>query len=210
LDWAGYAVASDSLVQQPVVVGLNGSWTVPAVNISADDRYSAAWIGIGGQFDETLIQVGTEHDSIDGQARYTVWYEMLPANSVPIPEVTISPGDNITASISLVDSDANEWLIKIDNLSNGQGFGQNFRYNSTRLSAEWIVERPLVNDQVTTLTDFGSITFTEAAAQVGDKVGSISGFPNYEIVMSNRQNVQLVTVSQLSSDGSSFIVSTVG
>jgi hypothetical protein len=89
----------------------------------------------------------------------------------------------------------------------GQGFSQNFVYNSSRLSAEWIVERPTVNNQLSTLATFGSVTFTDAKAQIAATSGAISAFPNYEILMQNRQNTQLVTVSALSKDGASFTVS---
>ncbi|MFB3889596.1 MAG: G1 family glutamic endopeptidase [Candidatus Bathyarchaeia archaeon] len=206
LDWAGYAAASSLIIQQPIVVGVNGSWTVPTVSVSTFDAYSAAWVGIGGQFDATLIQVGTEHDSLNGQESYSVWYEMLPDESVTIENVSIKPGDRIAAAISLLDSDANSWLIEIDNLSNGQSFHQTFIYNSTRLSAEWVVERPTVNNEITTLADFGNVIFTEASAQVGTTTGTIKSFPNYEIVMNNRQNTQLVEISTLSADGTSFSV----
>jgi len=208
--WAGYAVGSNLLLRQPAVVAVNGSWTVPAVNVSEDNRYSSAWIGIGGQSDHTLIQVGTEHDSLNGQAKYSAWYEMLPDNSIAIPEVAVSSGDRITASVSLVDTEENEWLVEIHNLSNGQGFSQIFTYNSSMLSAEWVVERPMVNNQTTTLTDFGSVTFTNATAQLRSKVGTISSFPNYAIVMSTAQNVKLTQVSPLSKDGSSFNVTYIG
>jgi hypothetical protein len=57
-DWAGYVIASDSVNPQPQVIGVNGSWTVPKVSVSVVDSFSAAWIGIGGQFDDMLIQAG--------------------------------------------------------------------------------------------------------------------------------------------------------
>jgi hypothetical protein len=204
-DWAGYAVASNPLAPQPIVVGVSGSWTVPRVAASTGDTYSAAWIGIGGQTDETLIQCGTEHDFTKGQERYSAWYEMLPANAINIPSITVSPGDKFTASITLANN-TNEWILEITNLSNGQGFKQNFIYNSSKLSAEWVVERPTVNNQVSELANFGSVTFTEAKAQLGTTVGTIRSFPNYEIVMENRENVPLASISGLSLDGSSFTV----
>lgn len=206
LDWSGYAVSSNLLAQQPIVTGVNGSWTVPRVAYSATDVFSAAWVGVGGQSDTTLIQVGTEHDFVNGQEQYSVWYEMLPANSITIPEVTVVPGDKISASISLVDSNMNNWQIEITNLSNGQGFKQIFSYNSSRLTAEWVVERPTVNNQLAALANFGTVTFTNATAQISATEGTVKSFSNYEILMNDRQNNQLVTVSSLSPDGSSFTV----
>jgi hypothetical protein len=119
----------------------------------------------------------------------------------------VSPGDVITASINLVNSDANEWAIQIYDVTNGQGFTQNFVYNSSQLSAEWIVERPTVNNRLSTLADFGSITFTGSNARINANVGTIGSFPFSQLIISNRRNLQLTTVSSLSSDGSSFTVS---
>ena len=73
-NWAGYVVASDLQNPQSAVVGVSGSWTVPAVTDIGIDAFSAIWIGIGGQFDRTLIQAGTEQDFVGGQAQYSVWY----------------------------------------------------------------------------------------------------------------------------------------
>ena len=207
LEWGGYGVSSNVLFPQAVVSSVSGTWNIPTVTVSGLNTFSAAWIGIGGQTDLTLIQVGTEHDSIAGQAVYNLWYEMLPANSITIPNINVSPGDEINASITLVNSNTNTWQIAILDTTTGQGFNQNFEYNSTRLTAEWIIERPTVNNQISTLANFGSVTFNNANAKLDGTTGSISAFPNYEILMENRQNAQLVTVSGLSRDGSNFTVS---
>jgi hypothetical protein len=206
-DWGGYGVASNLLVPQPQVSSVTGSWTIPTVAVYPPDAFSAAWIGIGGLGDPTLIQTGSQHDSAGGQAHYSLWYELLPANSVTITTVRVSPGDVISASITLVDSATNEWSIQINDVTTGQGFSQNFAYNSSRLTAEWIVERPTVNSQLATLADFGSITFTGMNAQVGSSTGTLTAFPNYKSLMEDRQNNVLVRVSDFSKDGSSFTVS---
>ncbi len=206
LDWGGYAVSSNVLFPKPQVTGINGSWTVPMVAVSPLDTFSAAWIGIGGQSDTTLIQVGSEHDSINGKAVYSLWYEMLPDNAITIPNIEISTGDKITASVSLANSNTNEWIIEINDVTTGQSFKQNFSYNSSRLTAEWVIERPTVNNRIATLADFGTITFTDCNAQLADKVGTISAFPNSAILMEDRQNNQLIRVSDFSRDGSSFTV----
>ncbi len=206
LSWAGYAVSSGLLLQDPVVTGVNGSWVVPNVSVSPGDTYSSAWIGIGGLEDKTLIQVGTEHDSFSGQEVYRAWYELLPERAILIDGMTVSPGDVMTASIDLVDATANNWQIEIVDTTTGQSFRQVFVYASSKLSAEWIVERPNVNNRTSALADFGSVTFTGATAQVGGRLGRISSFPNYEIVMNNLQNDLLASVSPLNADGSSFTV----
>lgn len=206
LDWAGYTITGAASNPQQEVTAVTASWTVPAVADSTGDTFSAAWIGIGGFVDKTLIQTGTEHDSINGQAMYSVWYEMLPDDSVNIDAINVSPGDVISASILLLDSGTNEWTIQISDVTNGQGFSQNFIYNSNRLSAEWIVERPTVNNRISALADFGSITFTSMSVTVNQNDGAISNFPYSQVVMNNQQSVVLASVSSISSNGSSFTV----
>ena len=47
-------------------------------------------IGIGGRFDKTLIQTGTEQDSVNGNEYYSAWYELLPDQAVRINDISIS------------------------------------------------------------------------------------------------------------------------
>jgi hypothetical protein len=206
LDWAGYVVVSNYANPQPTIVDVNGSWTVPRVNPSQTDQFSAAWIGIGGQLDDTLIQTGTEHDSINGEAAYSAWYELLPNDSIPITTISVSPGDQIKASINLVDSVSNKWSIEISDATNGQTFQNNFFYYSSQLSAEWIIERPTINNMLSGLADFGSATFTDSYATIDTTVGTINSFPYSRMTMHNRQNNPLVTVSSLDSKGSGFTI----
>ena len=206
LSWAGYIIAENSANPQLEVIAVNASWTVPKVNASAGDGSSSAWIGIGGQLDKTLIQIGTEHDSLNGQETYSAWYELLPSFAVRLTDITVSSGDTIVASISLINSDTNEWSIQITDATNGQVFNNNVFYNSTRLSGEWIVERPTINSQISTLSNFGSITFTDSYANVNPVIGTIGNFQYSQIHMTNSQGTLLTSVSSIGTNGSSFTV----
>jgi hypothetical protein len=205
-DWSGYFVASNLVNPQPNVTSVNGSWTVPTVKISATDSYSAIWIGIGGQFDDSLIQVGTEQDSRKGLTAYSAWYELIPANPITIGSINVSQGDQIEASISLLDPNTTAWSMKIQDITNGQSLQKTLIYPSSMLSAEWIVERPSVGVRLSTLADFGQVKFTQCTETIKDKDGNISTFPNAQVRMVNRQNTDLVHVSSLTSGGSSFAV----
>jgi hypothetical protein len=204
--WAGYVVASDLERPHEQVIGVNASWTVPRIGVFSSDAFSSAWIGIGGQFDKTLIQAGTEHDSVNGQEYYSAWYELLPDNAVRITDMRVSAGDLVTASITLVDSETNQWAIRIYDVTKGEGFYQTFIYNSSRLSAEWMVERPTVTDEVSMLANFGTLTFKDSYVKIGDNVGNIGSFPYSQVIMTNDLSLQLASVSPLSADGSSFNV----
>jgi hypothetical protein len=204
-DWSGYLVTSSGN-SQGEVVGINASWTVPRIGVFSSDAYSSAWIGIGGHSEKTLIQTGTEQDSVNGQEYYSAWYEMLPANAVRINTISVSPGDVMTASINLVNSDTHQWAVRIYDVTKGQGFYRTFIYNSSRLSAEWVVERPHVNNQITSLANFGTINFNSAYAKIGDTVATIGDFRYSQVIMTTDLSLQLTSVSSLGNDGGSFNV----
>lgn len=205
LTWSGYVVASDFSSPQPEVISVNASWVVPSVNVSLGDAYSSAWIGIGGQFDSSLIQIGTEHDSVKGQERFTAWYEMLPAYAISIP-MNISEGDLISASIHLINGETDLWLLQLTDLTNGESFSKHVTYDSTHLSAEWIVERPTLNGQISQLSNFGEITFTGAYVNINHNIVSLGEAPFSQVHMTDHQNTQLTTVSQINPDNTTFTV----
>jgi len=198
----------------PTIDAINSSWIVPAVGSSVTDTYSAVWVGVGGggqlDNDNSLIQTGTEQDFVGGQAYYSAWYEMLPNYSITIENMTISPGDSIQVQISLINPANNLWSISLADLTNGQSFHQDFNYSSKQLSAEWVVERPEVNNQLSNLADFGSLNFTNCYATIANATGSITNFPDSSMGMSDEiignVSVQLVNVSALSNNGTQFNV----
>jgi len=204
LSWAGYIISrtTDAKVE---VTSINASWVVPRVNTYLGVSYSSLWIGIGGQLEKTLIQVGTEQDVTTGQGTYYAWYELLPSYAVVL-NVTVSPGDVMFASISLVDSATNQWRIQISDTTTGQGFSTMVVYNSARTSGEWIMERPIIANRLTTLADFGNVTFTSCYLNANNISGSISKFYFSRLEMANSQNIQLTSVSSLTAHGTSFVI----
>jgi hypothetical protein len=205
-NWAGYIVTPNLENPSDQVIGINASWIVPEITVFSSNAYSTAWIGIGGFADRTLIQTGTEHNSLNGQEYYSAWYELLPDEMIRIDTIKVSPGDLITASITLVNSEINQWAIRIQDITSGQGFCQTFIYDSWRSSAQWIVERQSVGGNITPLANFGTITFIDSYVKVGDNIGSITGFSHSQIIMTTDLSKQLTSVSPLGADGASFSV----
>jgi hypothetical protein len=204
-DWSGYTVSNDLLSPQVAVTSVSGSWVIPEIAASAGDSYSAAWIGVGGQYDDALIQTGTVQSWVNGAANYMAWYELLPQNSVQL-NMTISPGDVMRASITLQNAASQTWVIEITDTSNGQTFKQSFSYTTSRLSAEWIVERPIIYNRISTFASFGRITFKDCSATLSGRTGSITDFPHSTFNLIGRMNNYLDAVSDTSSGGSSFAV----
>jgi hypothetical protein len=205
LSWAGYIVSRTTYAKVEVAA-INASWVVPKVNASPGPGYSSMWIGIGGQLEKTLIQVGTEQDVTNGQDTYYAWYELLPSFAVVL-NITVSPGDMMVASISMLDSATNHWSIQISDTTTGQDFSTTVVYNSARSSGEWIMERPTITGKLTTLADFGNVTFTGCYLSANNISGSISKFYFSRIEMTNDQNVQLTSVLSLSANGTRFTIS---
>jgi Peptidase A4 family len=134
---------------------ITGEWTVPAAtpHASGQAASSSDWVGIGGGCvdsgcavtDQTLIQTGTEQDvSATGATTYSAWWEEIPAPSVQITSVNVSPGDRMYASVAETIPNSNVWTITLKDLSNGQSFTITVPYASTHATAEWIEESPLV------------------------------------------------------------------
>jgi hypothetical protein len=206
LSWAGYIVSISSGTMQPQVNAISASWVVPQINASEQDGVSSVWIGIGGVGSQSLIQVGTEQDKVNGKEFYSAWYEMLPDLSVNLG-INVYPGDKMAASLRIVDAFAGEWNIQMKDLTNGQVFNQNFFYNSTRVSGEWIVERPtLQNGKIGNLVNFGKITLTECSLSTDNTFGAISRFPYSKIQMTNSAGADFTSVSELEVEGASFTV----
>ncbi len=134
---------------------ITGDWTVPtATNFTAgQDEYSSDWIGIGGGCidanctvgDNTLIQTGTEQDvDASGNQTYDAWYELIPAPSLTITNMTVAPGDHMHASIAEVVAGSELWKITLQDVTRNETFTTTVPYTSTHATAEWIEETPLL------------------------------------------------------------------
>ena len=205
LGWAGYIV-SKTFNDQQLITSISASWIVPKLDASAGDGYSSAWIGIGGQLDKTLIQIGTEHNVYNGKESYGAWYEMLPDYSIRIDGFKLAPGNQVTASITLVDADAHLWNLWLYESTSGQVFNRNFVYDSTGSSGEWIVERSTVNGQISTLSNFQAVTFNDCQIGVGSDCGVIANFTYSRVHMATQIYTMLASTTKLASSGCSFTV----
>ncbi len=184
---------------------ITGTWTVPTAtqHTSGQDESSSDWIGIGGgcmdtsctTTDSTLIQTGTEQDvSSNGTASYSAWYELVPAPSITITNMTVKPGDTMTASIKELINDANAWTITITDTTRNETYSTTVPYSSTHGSAEWIEETPLVigtNAGFAALPNLSTVPFSSATANgapanfqaaeemdLTDSNGSVIGAPS--------------------------------
>ena len=184
-NWAGYEVQTSGNPQNDAVTLVTGSWTVPTASASLQGAGNmsicAVWVGIDGYNDKTVEQIGTNSTvAADGYVGYSAWYEMSPANAIPIPiaQLAINAGDSISATVQFdAPSSPGQFSMTIADNTTGGYYSAPYQPDSAsiyRSSAEWIVEAPenYASAQVP-LPTFGSVTFTGAAATVASTTGAI-------------------------------------
>lgn len=229
-NWSGYSIISPDETAPVAFTDVTGTWVQPKATCSVGRLSSSAfWVGIGG-YDEnsnSLEQLGTGADC-DGNTSVVsnyAWWELVPAGSVRIP-LKIKAGDTITAAVlvngqtitfSLRDVTRNTRFSKV--LTTQQPLDTS--------SAEWIAEAPsdcgsFGRCRVVPLTNFGTVTFSKAAAIGNSHPGTLND-PNWtatpiELIADNRaagffgQDTDPISgvgavPGDVSADGRSFSVS---
>ena len=203
-NWSGYAVS----VAKGSVTDATGSWTVPTVDCSSTPTaYSAMWVGIDGYSSNTVEQIGTESDCVNGQAQNYAWFEFYPHLSYTIESIPIKPNDVVSAEVKY---SVGKFIVSIS-VNNGAPFSSSTKLNQAdRSSAEWIVEAPY-SGGVLPLADFNTSSFGVDGtndATIGNTVGAIGSFsPSdvFAITMTADNGATKAQPSPLASDKASFI-----
>jgi hypothetical protein len=200
-NWSGYVATSDSAKFTYVA----GSWTVPFASCTGGgDFYSSDWVGIDGypSGNSSVEQDGTDTDCVGSTPKYYAWYEMYPAASTDLPAGhPVSAGDEISASVSV---SGTQWTLAIADSTAGWSFDEPATGSGLQqASAEWIAERPTVNGQYASLTDFGSVSFGGASATLGGQSGTIASLGGVALEMDGNSGA-LASPSSLGGSGSSF------
>jgi hypothetical protein len=173
-NWAGYVAAGNNFSS------VAGTWTVPSVKAASSSvgAYSAAWVGLGGASgrSQSLEQIGTSADYVNGRAEYYAWYELPPSSQVRL-NLAIHPGDKMSAKVTVKGTTV---TLSLSNGTTGRSVVEAVQMgNPATSSAEWIVEAPAAetaagNYRILSLADFGDVSFTKAAATAGSHTGGIS------------------------------------
>jgi hypothetical protein len=74
------------------------------------------------------------------------------------------------------------------------------------MHAEWTVERPDVNNVLSEIADFGSVTLSNCTTIMENKAKALGYFPSISIFTYDMIGPRLADVSNLNNDGSSFTV----
>jgi hypothetical protein len=163
--WSGYAVTAAA-----PYTSASGTFQVPAIRndgATGQTEWESQWVGIGGYFDSTLIQLGVNGDvSPSGGAYYYPWYELIPAGTQVLSH-PVKPGDIITVSLQCtaecLPSQMQTWQLTMTDETAGWSWTQSVQYQSSMVSAQWILEAPWLNGELP-LADFGQATFDPVEA----------------------------------------------
>jgi len=211
-NWAGYAVAAADGTAPVTYSSVSGTWVQPAASCTAGRAaYSAFWVGLGGYSgaSPSLEQIGTETDcTASGRATYGVWYELVPAASVPV-KLKIFPGNTISANVTV---SGQLVIVKLKNLTRKTSFTKRlFMASPDVSSAEWIAEAPSTctssGDRCRTLplANFGTVAFTSAKALAAGHGGVIVDAAWSATAIELQASTGAVP-SELAADGASFSV----
>jgi hypothetical protein len=177
------------------VSAVSASWTVPTVTCPPEAKTIASqWPGIGGTTtdvqDATEVQDGTQEACVAGKPQYSAWCELYGDGGVnaygPACEVgpndsdPVSPGDAITASISISGA---TWTLSITNTTKAWHWSITFpnpRPGLGQSEADVIVECPTNNNPPSCahspLADFGTVRFTRVTADLNGKTAPLTAF----------------------------------
>ncbi|WP_329565178.1 G1 family glutamic endopeptidase [Kitasatospora sp. NBC_01266] len=148
-NWSGYAATGSTYTN------VSTTFVQPAVDCSQGDGYSSFWVGLDGYSSSSVEQTGTEADCSGGQAQYSAWYEMYPADPVTYNN-NVEPGDTITETVSYA---SNKYTLTLKDSTEGwTKTTTKSESGLARSSAEVIAEAPW-DGGVLPLDDFGTVNF---------------------------------------------------
>jgi hypothetical protein len=183
-NWSGYAaIASDETVPTSFT-DVTGTWVQPKATCTAGRQSSSAfWVGIGGYdvASSSLQQLGTGIDCNGNTTTpsYYAWWELVPASSQRIKTLKIFAGDTITAAVLV---DGQKITFSLRDVTRQTRFSKVLTTGQTldTGSAEWVAEAPsecgsFGRCRVVPLTNFGNVTFTNAAVIANGQAGTLIG-----------------------------------
>ena len=152
-----------------------------------------------------MQQDGTLAECTGGTARYYDWWEMYPAGTEMVHQV--SADDKLTGSVEFTGKAYK--LAVTDHTHPDDSFATTQKCTGAaclNTSAEWVVERPSGGPcgGLCLLPDYGTFRFTGASVRSGMGTGAISRFPHVKITMANSSGEVLASVSKLTDKASSF------
>lgn len=213
LNWCGYVAATN--LKNPKsysVESVFGTWNIPQLKSNKKESSCIIWVGMDGYKSNTIEQIGTAHELINGKQNNYAWFALHPNNSFQISNFPINVNDEVTAGVFFVGN--NNFIIVLSNNTTKRFtiLNLNSPFNNLRNTAQWIVEADSKN-----LAKFGTINFNDCKAVINNVEAKINHWQNTALTMvlsSNvahnenkfNKNTARAVASNLSSSGKAFRV----
>jgi hypothetical protein len=146
--------------------------------------YSSEWAGLDGSRTPDVVQAGIDSNSLCTHTSFTpsydVWYEWYPAYGVYIRNISVAPRQAMLVIVKALSATQAAFYVE-DETTGVYASLQTTAPAGTAYvgsSAEWITERPEVNNKITTLADYGSDSYTALAYDTGGAL-SLPGQPSW-------------------------------
>lgn len=197
-NWSG---AVQHTAQGEAFRWVQGDWTVPNVYPPTQGEwyYCANWIGIDGDGSGDVCQAGVECDVFQSGSSVArnvyAWWEWFPEVEIPITNLPVDAGDEITCVICTTGAGATTASVFVANRSSGAATSFAIQPpKGTQLvgnSAEWVVERPEIDGALSNLADYGSVFFFNANSYDGSAI----------LDAGNGNNIDMTAGSSVVSEG---------
>jgi len=184
--WSGYMVTSDTFDQ------VEGNWNVQCPGSGNGPGYfESTWIGIGGNNQSYLVQVGTTYagdpDANIPFAYYPFWEYATGSTTTGSTYIDTYAPLSCTTSIAahISKNSSNQWCTSIT-------WGGTYNYTQcfsssdqpSQTTAEWVDERPTCNGGYPWLYNFNYTSFSNAYAHsIYRGWHTIGGYPRDQIGM---------------------------
>ncbi|KAJ6024822.1 aspergillopepsin [Penicillium herquei] len=176
-NWAGAVLIGTGYT------AVTAKFTVPTPSApsgkSSNEEYCAsAWVGIDGDTcDTAILQTGVDFCIEGGEVSYDAWYEWYPDYAYDFSGISISAGDVIKVTVDATSKTAG--TATIENETTGTTVTHTFTGgvdgDLCEYNAEWIVEDFEEGDSLVPFANFGTVTFSDAAATSGSSSVGPSG-----------------------------------
>src|SRR5919198_5042488 len=174
-NWSGYSATGAKFTS------VSASWTQPYAICGVGQTAASFWVGIDGDGSETVEQIGAYSNCTSANVpQYYAWFEMYP-NPAYKTSYPLYPGDAMSAFVS-VDRVGRFTLSITDATRHWTASTTQRSTTAQRISAEVIAEAPSNSSGIVPLTNFGSVSFTNATVNGAvldsfnpDRIDMVSG-----------------------------------
>jgi hypothetical protein len=124
---------------------------------------------------------------VNGQTRYSAWYEWFPAPLTAFENFEVRPGDSI--NMRVVATSSTSGTAYVTNLTTGQSVSKDFFDQAVPLcqqNAEWIVEDFSTNGSLIPFAGFSDVHITDANWLANGTTFGLQGAIEVNIQQNNR------------------------